>query len=65
MPDNGAWKVHSSTSPYWEIIDTQTGRTVRIGLAGGTTNYYDKAVAEADRRNAKEEAERCKTSKPS
>ena len=50
----GPWRVDTSTPHgHWRIINAYTGRTVKIGPAGtGRTNYYDKAIDEANRRNA-------------
>lgn len=51
----GPWKVDTGQpfSPMWRIINTETGHSVKIGPVGGTrTNFYGKAVDEANRRNA-------------
>ncbi len=50
------WKVNTSEAGhFWEIINLETGRKVKIGPVGGKrTNFYDKAVNEAERRNALE-----------
>jgi hypothetical protein len=50
----GPWRVDTMTPHgHWRIINAETGRTVKIGPAGGKrVNFYDKAVEEAERRNA-------------
>lgn len=49
----GPWAVDDSCSDSWGIINTETGKTKKIGpvkLKG--TNYFDRAKEEANRRNA-------------
>ncbi len=46
------WKVDLFREDCWGII-SESGRRVKIGPYGGKrTNFYDKAVEEAERRNA-------------
>lgn len=49
------WKVHcgSGADPkFWEIINQETGKTVRIGkVTAKKRNYYDECVKEAKKRN--------------
>ena len=50
------WVVDFSpaSSPFWYIRNEATGKRVKIGRIGAKrTNYYDKAVREARRRNAR------------
>lgn len=51
----GPWRVNTAQphSPMWRIINTETGISVKIGPVGGKrTNFYDRAVNEANHRNA-------------
>jgi len=55
QPDNGPWKageLHRDDF-NWYIINTQTGAFKKIGPVsrGHGVNYFDRAVAEAERRN--------------
>lgn len=50
----GPWGV-GSTLTHWYVVNGTTGASKRIGpVAAKRTNYFDKAMAEADRRNAKQ-----------
>lgn len=48
----GPWAVDNSSSAGWGIINTETGKTKKIGpvkLKG--VSYFDCAMQEANRRN--------------
>lgn len=48
----GPWAVDSSLCDCWGIINTETGKTKKIGpIASKGTNYFDRAVEEANNRN--------------
>ena len=48
------WKVDLFREDCWGIV-SESGRRVKIGpFNGKRTNFYDKAVKEAERRNALE-----------
>ncbi len=53
----GPWAVDNSNPTRWGIIHTESGATKVIGPVckprqrKGTKNYFDVALAEADRRN--------------
>ena len=48
----GPWAVDNSDGNSWGIIQTDTGRTKKIGSVGGRRlNYFDKAVDAAETRN--------------
>lgn len=52
----GVWGV-DSLGRHWYVVHSKTLRAKRIGPVGGKrTNYFDAALAEADRRNQKEQA---------
>lgn len=52
----GPWHV-SAYGNYWYIVNIETGEHKRIGRVGGPrgngrgTNYHDRAIEEAKRRN--------------
>jgi hypothetical protein len=49
----GPWVVDNTLPRHWAILNTVTGRRKVIGPAGGRgKNYFDAALAEAERRNA-------------
>jgi hypothetical protein len=52
------WKIDHSvaqlSNPYWQIINTETGRTKKIGpVQSKGVNYFDRAAKECRRRNDK------------
>ena len=50
----GPWGV-DSLGRYWYVVHSTTLVARRIGVVGAKRkNYFDEAVAEADRRNRKE-----------
>ena len=50
--ERSPWDIDWSASTFWQIINKLTGKTKYIGPATGHgTNYYDKAIIEAERRN--------------
>ena len=47
----GPWGV-DSIGPHWYVIHRESLEAKKIGVVGGRrTNYFDRAVDEADRRN--------------
>ncbi len=51
------WKVDLFREDCWGIV-SESGRRVKIGpFNGKRTNYYDKAVKEAERRSALTQAD--------
>lgn len=49
----GPWVVDNTLAHHWAILNTATGRRKVIGPVGGKRkNYFDAALAEAERRNA-------------
>lgn len=48
----GPWAVDNSQSECWGIINTETGKTKKIGpVKFKGVNYFDRAVEEANGRN--------------
>lgn len=52
----GPWVVDNSLTHQWAILNTRTGRRKVIGpvyrpRSRSRVNYFDRAVAEAERRN--------------
>ena len=47
------WYVTSraTNGGYWMIKNSKTGKSKKIGPFGGKTNNFDKAMAEAKKRN--------------
>ncbi len=57
MPDTPGPFGVDSTSKSWYVVNSRTLRGTRIGRIGGKgINYFDRAIAEADRRNRNEQA---------
>jgi hypothetical protein len=57
----GPWEVEDR-GEYWGIVNVETGQWKKIGPAGykrGRPNYYDRAKAEAIRRNKKARRNPC------
>lgn len=60
----GPWGV-DSIGPHWYVIHRESLRAKKIGVAGSRrTNYFDRAVVEADRRNRAEGAGRLPKAPP-
>lgn len=48
----GPWAVDNTLPTHWAILNTQTGRRKVIGpVTARSTNYFDRAMAEACKRN--------------